>query len=224
VTPEPASATGYNFAKARRFSPKRNRILEKADRREQVHEHKRIDFLRGFLKDPKQVGSVIPSSRFMERRIIEFSEPGRAGVVVELGPGTGGTTRALLQVMAPEARLLAVDLDPSFARIVASIDDERLMVEAGSAADIGAMLGRHGLGRADLIVSGIPFSTMPPALGGTILEAAHANLAEGGRFVAYQFRAEVARLAEPVFGAPARSAMVTLNVPPMRIWRWEKTR
>lgn len=197
-------------------------MVEKADRRERAREHKRIDFFRGFLKDPKQVGSVIPSSRFMERSIIEYSRLADARVVVELGPGTGGTSRALLEAMPPEARLLAIDVDPRFTEIVASIDDPRLIAHTGSAAEIGAILRAHGLGAADRIVSGIPFSTMPAELGTAIIESVHDSLADDGAFIAYQFRAEVARLAWPVFGDPARTEMVTLNIPPMRIWRWEK--
>ena len=67
----------------------------------------RLEFLRGFLTKPKEVGSIIPSSRFLERRIIRCADVSHAKVVVELGPGTGGTTRALLRAMAPDARLVA---------------------------------------------------------------------------------------------------------------------
>jgi hypothetical protein len=73
----------------------------------------RMAFLQGFLKSPKQVGSIIPSSRFLERRIVRASEIERASLVVELGPGTGGTTRALLRAMSPKARLLAIEIDPA---------------------------------------------------------------------------------------------------------------
>lgn len=196
--------------------------MEKADRRQRTREHKRIDFFRGFLKDPKQVGSVIPSSRFMERAIIEYSRLASARVVVELGPGTGGTTRALLEAMPANARLLAIDVDRRFTEIVAAIGDPRLIAHTGSAAEIGAILRQHGLAQADRVISGIPFSTMPRELGSAIMHSVHDSLADDGAFIAYQFRAEVARLAWPVFGDPVRTEMVTLNIPPMRIWRWEK--
>ncbi|MEX2499377.1 MAG: methyltransferase type 12 [Wenzhouxiangellaceae bacterium] len=196
--------------------------MEKTQHRERTRTNKSIDFFRGFLKDPRQVGSVIPSSRFMERRIIEFSGLDDARVVVELGPGTGGTTRALLAAMRPDARLLAIDLDARFTEIVSAIDDPRLLAHTGSAVDLAAILRQHGLLEADVVISGIPFSTMPAALGTGIIEAVRESLSTRGLFVAYQFRAEVARLAEPVFGAPMRSAPVPLNIPPMRIWQWGK--
>jgi len=197
-------------------------ILEKTRQRQRTRSNKSIDFFRGFLKDPRQVGSVIPSSRFMERKIIEFSELDDARVVVELGPGTGGTTRALLRAMRPDARLLAIDLDSRFTAIVAAIDDPRLIAHTGSAADLGAVLKQHGLLAADVVISGIPFSTMPAEIGSAILQGVYDSLADNGRFVAYQFRAEVARLADPVFGDSRRAAPVPLNIPPMRIWQWTK--
>jgi len=196
--------------------------LEKAERRHRSGGNKSIDFFRGFLKDPKQVGSIIPSSRFMERRIIEYGDLADARVIVELGPGTGGTTRSLLDAMRPDARLVAIDLDPRFTEIVAAIDDARLIAHTGSACDLVAILKQHGLESADVVVSGIPFSTMPRELGSRIMRAVHDSLSSGGVFVAYQFRAEVARLAEPVCGPPRRSAPVPLNIPPMRIWQWRK--
>lgn len=158
----------------------------------------------------------------MERKIIEFSELDDARVVVELGPGTGGTTRALLRAMRPDARLLAIDLDPRFTEIVAAIDDPRLIAHTGSAAELAAILEQHGMAAADVVISGIPFSTMPAEIGNAILEGVFDSLSPGGRFVAYQFRAEVARLAGPVFGDSRRASPVPLNIPPMRIWQWIK--
>ena len=198
--------------------------MEKTRPRNRTRSNKSVDFFRGFLKDPRQVGSVIPSSRFMERKIIDFSGLDDARVVVELGPGTGGTTRALLGRMDAGTRLLAIDIDPRFTEIVAAIDDPRLIAHTGSAVDIGEILRRHGLQRADVVVSGIPFSTMPRELGLSILEAVHDSLSDHGVFVAYQFRAEVARLAESVFGPATRAAPVPLNIPPMRIWQWARSK
>lgn len=202
--------------------PKRKYGLEKTQQRERARSRGNLDFFRGFLKDPKQVGSVIPSSRFMERKIIEYARLADARVVVELGPGTGGTTRALLDAMPPDARLLAIDVDPAFTEIVAAIEDPRLIAHTGSAADLAAILAQHGLEAADVVISGIPFSTMPREIGTAILAGVRDSLSADGAFVAYQFRAEVARLAFPLFGDPDKTEMVTLNIPPMRIWRWKR--
>ena len=182
----------------------------------------RFAFFRGFLKRPKQVGSILPSSRFLERRLTRATRAHRAKLIVELGPGTGGTTRALLRAMQPEARLLAIEINPHFVELLQRRPDRRLIVEQGSAVDISAILEAHGFSAPDVIVSGIPFSTMTMPIGRDILRSVYDALEPGGAFVAYQVRDRVHTLGSEVFGR-ARVQTELLNVPPMRIYRWVKT-
>ena len=180
-----------------------------------------IAFLRGFLERPKEVGSIIPSSRWMERRITRTAEIANANLVIELGPGTGGTTKALLNAIGPDARLLAIEINPRFCELLRdTIDDPRLIVHEGSAAEIPDALVKHDLDAPDVILSGIPFSTMPQELGLSILRSARKSLKPGGRFVAYQFRDVVHTLGKRVFG-PASVQIELLNMPPMRVYRWD---
>lgn len=179
-----------------------------------------IDFFRGFLRSPEQVGSIIPSSRFMERRIINTSRVASARTVVELGPGTGGTTRAILAAMPADARLLTIELDPQFSSILEGFGDERLIPHTGSATDLAEILAEYGLDAPDAVISGIPFSTMPRQIGLAIIAAIRDSLAPGGRFVAYQFRGAVGRLGKEVMGDPEVELEV-LNIPPMRFYTWK---
>ncbi len=181
----------------------------------------RLAFLKGFLRQPRDVGSVIPSSRFLERRMVRMAGVAQAQSVVELGPGTGGTTRAILAAMPESATLLAVELDPVFADHIREIEDRRLIVHQGSAEQLAEVLVAHRLRPPDAILSGIPFSTMPEAVGTRIVEAIRDVLAPGGCFVAYQFRGAVADRARPILGEPEVSAEF-LNIPPMRVYRWRK--
>jgi phosphatidylethanolamine/phosphatidyl-N-methylethanolamine N-methyltransferase len=181
----------------------------------------RLAFLQGFLRRPRMVGSVVPSSRFMERRLIAAGGVRDAEVVVELGPGTGGTTRALLGALSTDARLLAIELNPRFAAMLAAHGDPRLLVEEGSAERIGELLTLRGLPGADVVISGVPFSTMPAERGRRILREIWSALRPGGRFVAYQFRDRVAVLGRELFGRPSIDR-VPLNVPPMRVYSWRK--
>jgi phospholipid N-methyltransferase len=181
----------------------------------------RLAFLQGFLRKPQQVGSVIPSSRFLERRLVELTGVASARVVVELGPGTGGTTRALLSALPADAKLLAIEIDPRFAAILRESREPRLIVHEGSAESLSEVLRQHGLGAPDVVVSGIPFSTMGPALGSRIAAAIHEALPAGGRFVAYQVRDRVHDVARPYFGR-ARVEVELRNIPPMRIFSWRK--
>lgn len=178
-------------------------------------------FLKGFLRSPKVVASVIPSSRFLEQKLIESGDVRAAQTVVELGPGTGGTTQALLEALPSGARLCAIEFQREFADRVAAIGDRRLVVHHGSALNIREILTQHRLPAPELVVSGIPFSTMSPDLARSILLAVWEALAPGGRFVAYQFRDHVSVLGRPLFGKP-EIGFELLNIPPMRVYRWTK--
>ncbi len=181
----------------------------------------RLAFLQGFLKRPKQVGSIVPSSRFLERRVVRAADVATARVLVELGPGTGGTTRALLCAMRSDARLLTVEINPRFARLLRDTRDPRLVVHEGSALELGEALKRYDLARPDVIVSGIPFSTMGHPIGRDILREVYDLLVPDGRFVAYQMRDRVESLGREIFGRP-RVQTELLNVPPMRVYSWRK--
>ena len=182
----------------------------------------RMAFLRGFLMRPREVASVVPSSRFLEGRVVRAAEVAAARCVVELGPGTGGTTRALLRALGPRARLLAIELNPDFcARLRQRVGDPRLLLQAGSAESLADYLARHGLPAPDAVISGIPFSTMPQEVAQRIAAAVDASLAPGGRFVAYQLRPHVADYVAPHLGAP-RQVWEWRNLPPMRVFRWVK--
>lgn len=179
-------------------------------------------FLRGFLARPHQVASVVPSSVHLEARVVEAANLAQARCVVELGPGTGGTTRALLSALGPQARLLAIELNPDFCqRLRRLIDDPRLIVHAGSAEALTETLQRRGLPAADVVVSGIPFSTLPRESAQRIVDAIDANLAPGGRLVAYQCRGQVAACFAPRLGPP-RVAWEWRSLPPMRLFVWKK--
>jgi phospholipid N-methyltransferase len=181
----------------------------------------RLAFFTGFLKRPREVGSIIPSSRFLERRVTRTAGLGTAKLVVELGPGTGGTTRSFLRAMKPDAKLLAIEINPHFVGVLRRNPDPRLIVHHGSATDLRPILDKHELPAPDAILSGIPFSTMPRALGREILRAVHDVLEPGGCFVAYQVRDVVEGLGNEVFGHASKQTEL-LNVPPMRVYRWEK--
>jgi len=181
----------------------------------------RVVFFQEFLKNPRQIGSITPSSRFLERRIVQIAGVASARLVVELGAGTGGTTRAILDAMGPDAKLLVVEINRHFAALVGRIDDPRLIVHCGSARDLRDALSRRHLPAPDAVISGIPFSTIDRRTGSQILEAISSALTPGGRFVAYQSRKHVDELSRPLLG-PAHVEVALLNIPPLRLYWWEK--
>jgi phosphatidylethanolamine/phosphatidyl-N-methylethanolamine N-methyltransferase len=181
----------------------------------------RLALFQEFLKHPSQIGSVISSSRFLERRVVETAGIRSARTIVELGPGTGGTTRAILRAMSQHANLLSIEINPHLHALVSRIPDDRLITHLGDANGLKEIISMHGLGAPEALVSGIPFSTMSHGSGYQILEAISAVLAPGGRFVAYQVSNRVACLCQPILGK-GQVKVELVNIPPMRVYRWEK--
>ena len=181
----------------------------------------RLIFIQEFLRHPLQIGWAVPSSRFLERRIVAAAGVASANVVVELGPGTGGTTRALLRAMPRHAKLLSVEINSHFHAVVRGIEDERHIAHLGSACELKEIISMYGLGAPNAVISGIPFSTMSRDLGSRILETVSSLLAHNGRFVAYQVSNRVVSLCQPFLGT-AQTAMELFNLPPVRVFQWEK--
>jgi len=178
-------------------------------------------FTREFLRKPLQIGSIIPSSRFLEQRVVAASGVASADCIVELGSGTGGITRAILRAMPQQAKLLSIEINPLFHDLVSKIEDERLIAHLGSAGDLDKIVAQYDLGAPNAIISGIPFSTMSHDAGTQIIETLAALLAPEGCFVAYQVNNRVATLCRPVLG-PEQATMEIFNIPPTRVYRWAK--
>lgn len=175
-------------------------------------------FARNFFKHPKMLGSLIPSSRFLIEQLLRRVDWERARVIVEYGPGVGSFTTEILRRMHPDAKLVVLETNRDFVRLLRkSYDDPRLHVVHGSAAEVEAELARLGLERADYVISGIPFSTMPEAIRDAILQRTHAVLQPNGAFLVYQFSGEVLPYLEQRFREVHRGFEL-LNVLPARLF------
>ena len=178
-------------------------------------------FLRGFLKHPVMVGSIIPSSRVLIDRMLRPVDWDNTKLFVEYGPGVGTFTRDLLDRMAPDAKLVTVDTNPDFTKyLTRAIDDPRLIAVTGSAADVEQILAERGLGKADYVLSGLPFSTLPPGVGDAIAKATAKVIRPGGAFLVYQFNPKVRDFIKPHFDRIDRG-FEWINVPPATLfWAW----
>jgi phospholipid N-methyltransferase len=137
---------------------------------------------------------------------------------VEYGPGVGTFTRPILERLAPDATLVAIDTNPDFCDYLKrSISDSRLQIVNGSAADVVEILTELGLGKADYTISGLPFSTLPAGVGPAIAKATAAALKPGGSFLVYQFRPSVRNIIAPFFQR-VDHAFEPINVPPAQLW------
>jgi phospholipid N-methyltransferase len=195
----------------------------KSPRRLQRHHDRRSQsprwqFLRGFLKNPVMVGSIIPSSQILIDKMLRPVDWDNTKLFVEYGPGVGTFTRPVLDLMGPDAKLVTIDTNPDFTHYLkASIDDPRLVAVTGSAADVEKILADRGLGSADYILSGLPFSTLPAGVGEDIAEATANALRPGGAFLVYQFSPKVREFIAPHFERIERG-FEWINVPPATLF------
>jgi phosphatidylethanolamine/phosphatidyl-N-methylethanolamine N-methyltransferase len=184
-------------------------------------------FLR-FLHSPRAVGALFPSSAALARRMVEdvVFAPGR--VLVEFGPGTGAFTAEIAARLVPGMHYLGIERDPEFTRLLRQRYPQ-LKFHCGSVEDLPSVLAEHGLPRPDHIISGIPFASIPTAVGRKILESTRATLRPGGTFATFQYvhayvfpnaRALRLRMAE-LFGTRMQRSPCWRNIPPTYILRWK---
>lgn len=158
----------------------------------QTREESAFVFARNFFKNPRMLGSVIPSSRYLVSNLLRDVDWERARVIVEIGPGVGTITREILKRMRPDAVLLAFEINDDFVRhLQNNFDDPRLRVFHRSGGDIIDVLRELRLGSADYILAGIPFSIMPEEARTAVLRNTHDALGPGGVMLVYQFSAKV---------------------------------
>ena len=194
-----------------------------ARRRDRRSANPQWQFLRGFLKHPVMVGSIIPSSRKLIDKMLGPVDWENTKLFVEYGPGVGTFTRPLLERLPANAKLVTIDTNPEFTRYLKdSIDDERLVAVTGSAADVEKILADRNLGKADYVLSGLPFSTLPPGVGDAIAEATGKVVRAGGAFLVYQFSPKVLDFIKPHFERIDRG-FEWINVPPcVLFWAWRE--
>ena len=180
-------------------------------------------FLRGFFKHPVMVGSIIPSSRVLIEKMLAPVDWDATNVFVEYGPGVGTFTRPILDKLGPDATLVTIDTNPDFTRYLKEdIDDPRLVAVHGSAADVEKILADRGFEHADYVLSGLPFSTLPPGVGEAIGEATARAIRPGGAFLVYQFSPKVLDFIKPWFERIDRG-FEWINVPPATLfWAWRE--
>ena len=175
-------------------------------------------FARNFFQHPRMLGSIIPSSRFLVRRLLGQVDWERARVVVEYGPGVGTITRELLRRMHPDATLVVIETNRDFVEFLEeALPDPRLRVIHGSAESAKAELERLGLPAADYVLAGIPFSTMPADTRERILRGSVDALSPEGAMLIYQFTSSLISDLREVFSDVERDFEL-FNLLPARLY------
>lgn len=154
---------------------------------------------------------MLPTSRRAVESMLDMAELDRADLVVELGAGTGSHTRAILSRLGAQARLVAFEIDPALAATVRErLPDARLEVVTASAENLQQHLDGR---RPQVVVSALPFTSLPAGVGSVILERTAQVLAPGGVLLVLQYSSLIASELSRLFGWVRRKVCLR-NVPP----------
>jgi phosphatidylethanolamine/phosphatidyl-N-methylethanolamine N-methyltransferase len=143
-------------------------------------------FLRQFLRSPRTIGAVVPSSRALARVMLAPIDFASAGAIVEFGPGTGAFTGEIAARLAPGCRYLGIEQNPRFVQELTRRFPQLLFVH-GSVADLTAILAEYRVGAIDAIICGLPWATLPISLQETVFRAMRMAMAPGGAFVTFGY-------------------------------------
>ena len=168
------------------------------------------------------VGSIIPSSRYAIAAMLKPVDWARCQLFVEYGPGVGTFCRPVLDRLPRDGALIVIDTNPLYIEYLQNtIHDSRFTAVLGSAADVEEIVASCGHEKADYVLSGLPFSTLPEGVGPAIVAATARVVRKGGAFMTYQFSSVAKDLTERHFPR-VDTGFTVANIPPCLLaWGWQ---
>jgi len=180
-----------------------------------------VRFLRSWIEKPLHVGAVMPSGRLLARTMAQYVDVESAGPVVELGPGTGAITSALIERGVDQKRLVLVEYNPGFCALLRDRYPQAKIVQ-GDAYRLRETLWNVLSAPADAVVSGLPLVTKPMLTRVRLVRDAFAALAPGAPFVQFTYSV-VPPIPKSLPGVSTEaSERIWMNLPPARVWVYRK--
>lgn len=174
-----------------------------------------LQFVKEYVKQPRTVGAVLPSSKVLARQMVEAIDFDEVTSIAEFGPGTGVFTEEILRRKRDGTVLMLIEENREFCDLLHDRYGERddVVVIHGSAEDVRVHMKTCGIRQLDAVVSGLPFASLPNDVSHAILRVTNQVLAPGGVFVTFQYSMMKKALFERYF-AGMEWQRVWWNVPP----------
>ena len=180
-----------------------------------------VRFLRSWIEKPLHVGAVMPSGRLLARTMAQYVDVNGEGPVVELGPGTGAITNALIEHGVDQKRLVLVEYNPGFCALLRDRYPHAKVVQ-GDAYKLRDSLWKVLDVPASAVVSGLPLVTKPMLTRLKLIRDAFVALAPGAPFVQFTYSVvPPIPISLPGVSTEA-SARIWMNLPPARVWVYRK--
>ncbi len=181
-----------------------------------------VRFLRSWIEKPLHMGAVMPSGRLLARTMAQYVDPHGTGPVVELGPGTGAITNALVEHGVDQKRLVLVEYNPGFCALLRDRYPHAKVVQ-GDAYRLRDTLWNILGGPAAAVVSGLPLVTKPMLTRLKLVRDAFAALSPGAPFVQFTYSV-VPPIPKSLPGVRTEaSERIWMNLPPARVWVYRKS-
>ncbi|MEM6847017.1 MAG: methyltransferase domain-containing protein [Pseudomonadota bacterium] len=189
-------------------------------RRVQLSASEQVRFLRNWLGDPLKTGAVAPSGPELCRLMARHAELDRPGFVVELGPGTGAVTQALVEHGVDQSRLVLIEYSPDFCALLRERFPNATVVE-GNAYALASVMERLGNPPIASVVSGLPLFTRPLPERQALMSEAMRLMPSGAPFI--QFSYALVPAVKGLVGVTwSTSRWVVGNLPPARVWLYRQ--
>jgi len=180
-----------------------------------------VRFLRSWIEKPLHMGAVMPSGRLLARTMAQYVDINSAGPVIELGPGTGAITRALIEHGVDQKRLVLVEYNPGFCALLRDRYPHARVVQ-GDAYTLRDSLRNALHVPASAVVSGLPLVTKPMLTRLRLIRDAFVALAPGAPFVQFTYSV-VPPIPKSLPGVSTEaSERIWMNLPPARVWVYRK--
>jgi phosphatidylethanolamine/phosphatidyl-N-methylethanolamine N-methyltransferase len=178
-------------------------------------------FFRTWATSPRKMGSVTPTSRALAAVMVKLSHADAAGYTLEIGPGTGVVTQALIAAGIPQERIVSVEYDKDFCRHLRK-RFPGVHVIRGDAFDLKNTLGEYRDMKFSAAISGIPLLNLPKAKRAPYLESLLDQLIPGGVVSQLSYSFVPPQEAIPGRLSVDKSKWVTFNFPPGRAWIYSR--
>lgn len=182
-----------------------------------------LRFFRSLVEKPLTVGAVAPSGRALARVMANYVDPAIPGPIVELGPGTGPVTEALVERGIDSARLTLVEYDPEFCRLLRRRFPKANIVQ-GDAYSLRQTLAGVLREPAAAFVSGLPLFNKPLKMRLDLLDQAFGLMKPAAPFVQFTYNAISPIPRSHGHVRSEASARVWRNFPPARVWVYRTNR
>lgn len=169
------------------------------------------------IKNIRTTGTITPSGSVLIKRLLAPIDFQSARCIIELGPGNGCVTRALLSRMHPDCVLICFEVNNEFVSQLNSLNDPRMHVYNACASSIRDILNQMEIEEVDHIVSSLPLALIDDDIVGNILASVGSNLKEGGRFLQYQYSLKNYSDVKPIF-RDVKLKFTFRNMPPAFVY------